>query len=430
MSFAGLRFQPVVLEQLGYVYSQPRGINDFGTVVGSVQNTLNSDPFNTRATIWNAHSGAGSLLGGPAGYLGSNAYDINNNDVTVGYVSNGSYSARAMRYSNGSFDLPPLLFSGMLLSINDAGQAVGANFAQPILIQGQTVTDLNGSSTTNEGPTSISSNGLIVGYRFADTAGKEFALRFAPGQLPVRLEVTSYSSYASGVNSKNTIVGHVTIPNTPIAGAIPVVFQAGSYSMLPGGFNGIEGKSAIALAINDQGWTVGAEGMSSASMYDTIGALWKDGEYYQVTSMLPAAYTGLLQITRINAINNRGQLVAVARFDQDGDPNTFGWTNASVRLDPIRSPGDTNYDDVVDFTDLLTLAQHYGESGNGNVFWETGDFNFDWNVNYDDLLTIAQHYSSAAAFESDWKLAQSIVPEPGAFAAFSALTLVRRRRAI
>jgi hypothetical protein len=95
------------------------------------------------------------------------------------------------------------------------------------------------------------------------------------------------------------------------------------------------------------------------------------------------------------------------------------------------TPGDTNHDGSVNFSDLLTLAQHYGQA---SAVWETGDFNNDHSVNFTDLLTLAQHYgftlgnASLAASGSGAPLAE--VPEPG-IAAGTFLAggfLVRRRR--
>src|SRR5205807_3436091 len=52
-------------------------------------------------------------------------------------------------------------------------------------------------------------------------------------------------------------------------------------------------------------------------------------------------------------------------------------------------PGDANHNGVVDFADLLILAQHYKTTGDT---FETGDFNNDGQVAFDDLLILAQHY--------------------------------------
>jgi hypothetical protein len=53
--------------------------------------------------------------------------------------------------------------------------------------------------------------------------------------------------------------------------------------------------------------------------------------------------------------------------------------------------GDTNGDLIVNFDDLLKVAQGYGSSVSSNPFF-SGDFNDDGVVNFDDLLVLAQHY--------------------------------------
>lgn len=53
-------------------------------------------------------------------------------------------------------------------------------------------------------------------------------------------------------------------------------------------------------------------------------------------------------------------------------------------------PGDADSDGRVDFADLLTLAQHYGNEGS----WSTGDFNGDGRVDFADLLLLAQNYGA------------------------------------
>lgn len=94
--------------------------------------------------------------------------------------------------------------------------------------------------------------------------------------------------------------------------------------------------------------------------------------------------------------------------------------------------GDANLDRVVNFDDLLALAQHYGQSGT----WTGGDFNYDGAVTFDDLLMLAQNYAAGTGrfvtqeqFESDLMLAFLMVPEPGVLAAgMLAAPIVRRRR--
>ena len=105
-------------------------------------------------------------------------------------------------------------------------------------------------------------------------------------------------------------------------------------------------------------------------------------------------------------------------------------------------PGDTNNDKIVNFADLVALAQNYNKTGTAR---STGDFNRDTTTNFADLVTLARNYNSnvngqfglpegvSAQFASDWALAQSlVVPEPttlGLLAGASTLLVGRRRKA-
>ena len=53
--------------------------------------------------------------------------------------------------------------------------------------------------------------------------------------------------------------------------------------------------------------------------------------------------------------------------------------------------GDVNHDGMTDFADLLTLAQHYSQSGG----YGDGDLNGDGRVDFSDLLVLAQGYGHA-----------------------------------
>jgi len=84
--------------------------------------------------------------------------------------------------------------------------------------------------------------------------------------------------------------------------------------------------------------------------------------------------------------------------------------------------GDTNLDGSVNFTDLLDLAQHYGQA---SATWEQGDFNYDGSVGFSDLLNLAQHYGQPSTAPQ-----VAAVPEPSLamLLAAAGLRLRRRRR--
>jgi autotransporter-associated beta strand protein len=103
--------------------------------------------------------------------------------------------------------------------------------------------------------------------------------------------------------------------------------------------------------------------------------------------------------------------------------------------------GDADLNGVVNFNDLVRLAQNYNTtvSGSGDGWWVRGDFTYDGVVDFNDLVKLARNspgalpFPSAAApgFEADVAAAFGSVPEPGALTAFTvcALVLCRSRRA-
>jgi hypothetical protein len=73
---------------------------------------------------------------------------------------------------------------------------------------------------------------------------------------------------------------------------------------------------------------------------------------------------------------------------------------------PHLIPGDADLNGSVNFSDLLTVAQHYGQTS--NPAWTDGDFNNDNSVSFGDLLLLAQHYGQSQAMGAQI----SAVPEP------------------
>jgi len=106
---------------------------------------------------------------------------------------------------------------------------------------------------------------------------------------------------------------------------------------------------------------------------------------------------------------------------------SFQFGNVQVFAAHPVLPGDTNADGTVDFTDLLTLAQHYGAAG---ADWQQGDFDASGNVDFGDLLTLAQHYGQSDP-SGGAAAALSAVPEPtGAVLLLGVLGVMRRRRLV
>jgi uncharacterized protein YjbI with pentapeptide repeats len=111
------------------------------------------------------------------------------------------------------------------------------------------------------------------------------------------------------------------------------------------------------------------------------------------------------------------------------------YTSGDVTLAAF--PGDANEDSIVDFKDLVTVAQHYGVA-DGERTWSDGDFTFDGKVDFSDLVAIAQNYGTSfielpnnatPAFSANWAAAtDAVAPEPaGATVAMALVSLLWRR---
>jgi hypothetical protein len=110
-------------------------------------------------------------------------------------------------------------------------------------------------------------------------------------------------------------------------------------------------------------------------------------------------------------------------------------TGAASTTTVKAGPGDANLDGVVDFNDLVKLAQSYNTSGKT---WFSGDFTYDGAVDFNDLVLLAQNYNQAvpgalavdsASFNADLARAFASVPEPsGVICAIGLLGIAFGRR--
>ena len=101
-----------------------------------------------------------------------------------------------------------------------------------------------------------------------------------------------------------------------------------------------------------------------------------------------------------------------------------------TRIDSIILPGDINNDGIINFSDLLTLAQNYGATGTP---FPPGDVNGDGKVDFSDLLLLAQHYgqdlTSGISPVVSPAILSSAVPEPSALPpVLVSLAFLRLRR--
>jgi len=192
----------------------------------------------------------------------------------------------------------------------------------------------------------------------------------------------------------------------------------------------------VAYDINDFNFAVGE------SEYGNFhsAALWKpDGDAIDLNSLVESSDEWTF--VEAHSITNTGWIAGVGWFDPS---ELIGYYRPFSILVPFAGTygmGDANFDESIDFADLLIVAQHYGSSTGGSV--DAGDFNLDGVVDFTDLLAIAQNYENVLGdsvgllpngvnptFASDWQTARAMVPEPNLVGALiGAGLLLRRRRA-
>lgn len=407
-------------------YHRPTSINDAGRVAGT-DAVFGNSLAPIVVSVWDDFGAIQSLpsIDDPSATRGKAFVDINNANQVLARFSTPSGKYFAGVWTEGAswsrIEHPTLNVEARALA--DDGTVFGAlgHESSPYLATAW----FNGQSTTITMPTggtasvvaNIATNGSLAistsinrGNGFLLTAGgasSELGTEYTD-DMPIDIN-SSGTAIAVRVGS-GTVLIQRNGQSHPVEWPFPPQFTQMS-------------------AINDAGLVVGTSNYNVSLATPSKAVLVDTSTGYRAIDLnTRISPTVGWYLSAATDVNNRGQIVGYGNFDHDGDPST-PTVRAGFRLDPIRSPGDTNYDDVVNFDDLLILAQHYGQSGNGNVFYETGDFNYDWSVNFDDLLTLAQHYDAPAQFANHWALAQTLVPEPAFISMTLAALIPRRRRA-
>lgn len=176
---------------------------------------------------------------------------------------------------------------------------------------------------------------------------------------------------------------------------------------------------------------LGAYAQWARTHHSLLLVTWDEGNYTATTNHIPTIVTGDPTLVHAGvsgqSIDHLGVLRTIEQMyglpllggSATADPLA---TDARGALMPIPAllAGDANNDGKVDFADLLSVGQHYGQPG---AAWSAGDFNADGAVGFDDLLILTQNYSQTAAAARS-----AAIPEPGTLVVTFSLILVRRRR--
>lgn len=233
---------------------------------------------------------------------------------------------------------------------------------------------------------------------------------------------------AAGKTLRTTSVGDLTINGTVTGGA--------------GSALRINGRKAAFTAGASKVSTVGDLTVSTSSTLDiantTVVVDYASADPSPFSSLRAAIVAGMASGKGIVASGVTGNQ-AIGIVDAPAGSSTGLSLDGSAVVIRLTLKGDVDLNRVVNFDDLLALAQNYDANGSGKT-WANGDSDYNGVVNFDDLLPLAQNYGGSfsltvdqiAALGSnvaaDFALARSLVPEPTMLSVAAAALLPARRR--
>jgi fibronectin-binding autotransporter adhesin len=423
--------------------------NAGGTLLpqGGTINVLN--PFNSSGLI-RLQNGAG-LAGGAI----TNTGRIQGDGSIANPITN-----------NGRIEAVGTLAVGGALA-NPAAGTLSAATGSTLLVTSGLATNagiisLGGGTFDNNGAP-LNNTGQISGFGLFTTGGltNDGSITLTGGFTTVAGPVTNNANRTiKVVNNPALWTGPVTNNGTFQVTNTTATFAGGNTGAGPsaalGGITQVEPGAAIVTSFLqqgtlDNGGTVTLRPKASGGQTTVVNNLTGSGALDLADNALIVDYTGPSPILSVRSALLAGSIMSsmltpttALGYTESADalgPNggTFGGqsTDATAVLVKLTVFGDTNLDGIVNFVDLVHLAQNY--STPGEKTWGQGDFNYDGTVNFIDLVKLAQNYGTslpsilpgaAPDFQNDSATAFADVPEPGAlgFVVVCGLARLRPRR--
>jgi autotransporter-associated beta strand protein len=356
-------------------------------------------------------------------FAGSNTFS---NAITITSGSLRAASGSALGSNAVGTTIAGGISNGRLELVNDI------SLTEPIVLAGRQPGSAGDAHLVN-----ISGNNVISSILNTTVGGNQYGIQSDAGLLTINGsfannqtsgDVRFLNLMGDGDGRFNGVIadnGQLTNPS------LTSVVKTGNGTWTLAGNNSFTAPLTVqagTLALKSSSWNV----LSSAGGVDVAGG--KLVFDYAGSSSPAATILSLLTTAHGNGFSS-GQIRSSTATSARG----LGWVdNGSAFTVAVALYGDANLSGTVDFDDLLALAQSYGSASGAT--WSAGDSNYDGAINFDDLLALAQNYSQSlsldvtsflpdASFAADWRLALSLVPEPGLFGVGAlAMTLLGRRR--
>ena len=311
---------------------------------------------------------------------------------------------------------------------------VGATIANTVPVAIQTAGDELDYAATLSGSPTTAQSGAILATGAAQTTS--FALNTStPGAITSTLNVTTSSPGAanptSNTNYAYTVLAHASpslsasskATNGNLNLGIVAVGRTANASVPI--FN-LADLSGFTAKLNVTGGTLSGDATITASPTSV--------------SNIDAGTSGNVGVTFAPAGFGAATSILALSTADEALPGAAARDTLQVNVSAFGAyAGDADLNDTVDFNDLLILAAHY--TATSGATWTDGDFDRNGTVDFNDLLGLAADYGhngnaataslNVAAFEADWSLAQSLVPEPASVAGLllGATISIGRRRA-
>jgi len=293
--------------QPGWTWSYAQDINESGQVVGYAYNSQ----FKHKAVLWSGGSITALTPLSPAPQY-SAAYGLNDTGTIVGTLNDSPY--RAVKWTDGTPSNIGFLAGASdsaPADVNNAGQVVGSStlsgtgYSRATLWQGGQVTSLGTLGGTESWASGINQAGHVAGAATRANSSTTHATVWRDGQTFALTAPSTQGSWANDINDQGQVVGW----GIWAAGADrhAALWRDGQVIDL----GTLGGRSSTAVDINNRGEAVGYSLISGNTA--AHATLWRQGQVIDLNTALAPDVASTWELFEAVGINDQGWIAANAR---------------------------------------------------------------------------------------------------------------------